>query len=341
MIRTTMEKHTINWLNKKNSKGMLDFTISIQRKEVWDIEHKSNLIGAILIGIPVESLLFEEDGEGGYYVLDGKQRSTTILRYLNDEFEISSKCKVADVNGECITGKKFSELSEELQDEILEFELSVSTLRPLTEDERETLFFMRNQAVSLTNIELTRVLLGSDSMKIVEDLSNHNFLNKTAIGSVASKNKCKDQQVVLECLLLDSKKELGFGSKDLRQFAEELKEEGITESQKQTVIDTFEYLDLAILEKSRHLKKIHIPMVYSVAQVAMEQDVPGEAFFAWMEGFFESLKENPDNEYNNAVSSSSASLLQVKKRNVYMLNHFNENIEEYLGAYKIAEIIGL
>lgn len=99
MIRTTMEKHIVNWLNKQNKKGNLDFSISIQRKEVWDIEHRSNLVGAILIGIPVESLLFEEDGNGGYYVLDGKQRSTTILRFLNDEFEISPKCKISNVNG--------------------------------------------------------------------------------------------------------------------------------------------------------------------------------------------------------------------------------------------------
>lgn len=341
MIRTTMEKHTVNWLNKQNKKGNLDFSISIQRKEVWDIEHKSNLIGAILIGIPVESLLFEEDGNGGYYVLDGKQRSTTILRFLNDEFEISPKCKISNVNGEELIGKTFSQLSETLQDELLEFELSISTLRPLSEDDRETLFFMRNQAVSLTNIELTRVLLGSTSMKVVEDLSNHNFLNKTAIGSVASKNKCKDQQVVLECLLLDSNKELGFSSKDLRKFAEEIKEEGISDKQKEKVVETFEYLDSAIEEKSRYLKKIHIPMVYSVAQLAIEKNVPGEVFFNWMESFFESLKENPDNEYNNAVSSSSASLLHVKKRISFMLNHFNENIDEYLGAYKIAEIIGL
>ena len=339
MIKTTMEKHTINWLNRKNNKGLLDFTISIQRKEVWDVEHKSNLIGAILVGIPVESLLFEEDGEGGYLVLDGKQRSTTLLKFINDEFEISPKCKIQEVDGEIIINKKFSELSENLRDEILEFELSISTSRPLSEDERELLFFMRNQAVSLTNIELTRVLLGSNSMKIVEELSNHKFLDKTAIGSVASKNKCKDQQVILECLLLDSKLELGFSSKDLRAFSEVLKEKGISKEEKDNVIKTFNYLDLAVVEKSKYLKKIHIPMVYSIAQIAMERNIPTEVFYVWMESFFKHLKLNPDNEYNNAVSSSSASLLHVKKRISYMLDYFNKNIDDCLNIKKIADII--
>lgn len=339
MIRTTMEKHTINWLIRKETKGALDFSISIQRKEVWDLEHKSNLIGAVLFGIPLESLLFEEDGQGGYLVLDGKQRSTTIIRYLRGEFAISDKCKIKEINGESIIGKKFSELSEELQEELLEVELPISTLRPLTEDEREILFFMRNQAVSLTNIELTRVLLGNSAMNAVEELSANNFFNKTAIGSIAEKNKCKDQQVVLECLLLDCDKELGFSSKDLMAFAEDLKIEGISENQKKNMIDTFKYLDYAIYEKLSCLKKIHIPMVYKVAQEAIKRDLPGEVFFAWMNSFFDFIKENPNNEYNSAVSSSSAKLVQVRKRINYMLNHFNQYIDDYIGAYKILQII--
>lgn len=332
MIKTTMEKHTINWLRRENRKGNLDFSISIQRKEVWDLEHKSNLIGAILLGVPVESLLFEEDGEGGYAVLDGKQRSTTLLKFINDEFEISPKCKIQTVQGENLVGKKFSELSEGLKDEILEFELSISTLRPLTEEEREIVFFMRNQAVSLTSVELTRVLLGSSSMAKVEKLSKHSFFKKTGLSTVASINKCKDQQVVLECILLDTGKNLGFSSKDIRKFAEEIKEEGIDDSLENKFISTFNYLDSAIPEKSKYLKKIHIPMVYSVAQLAMKDNIPGEVFFDWMESFFKFLKENPENEYTNAVSSSSALLLNVRKRIDFIQRHFRDNVE---GASKV------
>ena len=326
-IKTTMEKHTINWLKKKSEKNQLDFTISIQRKEVWDLEHKSNLIGAILLGIPLESLLFEEEGDkDGYKVLDGKQRSTTILSYLRDEFAISDKCKIAEIGDFEIIGKKFSDLDEDLQETILEFELSISTMRPLSEDDRELVFFMRNQAVALTNIELTRVLLGSSSMKVVEDLAKHNFISKTAVGSETNRKKCIDQQVVIECLLVDSEHELGFSSKDLKKYAEILKADGISDEAKDKIIKTFDYLDKVFAEKSKLLKKVHIPMIYKVAQVAIENEIATNVFNKWVEKFFEFLKNNPENEYQYAVSNSSAQLSQVKKRTEFMMADFDKNV---------------
>lgn len=338
-IKSSVNKHTVNWLKKMSKRNALDFTISIQRKEVWDLEHKSNLIGAILLGVPIESLLFEEDNNEGFLVLDGKQRSTSILQFLNDEYAISNKCKIREINGQSIVGLKFSELPEDFQEDILETELSVSTVRPLTDEDRELLFFMRNQAIALTNIELTRVLLGGSAMKDVEDLSSHNFISKTAVGSTSHKNKCTDQQVVLECIQLDDGLEFGFDSKSIKEYAEIVNEKGISKEQKDNVLKVFNYLDKAIEEKSKHLKKVHIPMIYSVAKKAIELEVEGRVFEYWMNEFFNYLKENPDNEYNQAVANSSAKLTQVKKRIKFMNEHFDENLQTCIGAGELLNIM--
>ncbi|AMN31158.1 hypothetical protein BFS06_14085 [Clostridium perfringens] len=350
-IKNSTEKHTISWLKKLYDQKDLNFEISIQRKEAWDLQHKGNLIVSILMGIPLECLLFEEAENDTYLVLDGKQRSTTILKFINNQFKIDEKCKVDYLEGENIVGKTFDELSEDYKQKILEYELTVSIVRTLDEKSREALFFMRNQAVPLTNIELSRVLLGSSNMDSINIIGKHNFVSKTALGTQASINKCKNQQLALECLIIEhndkcSNKEdmYDISSKNIMKFAEKIGSEGVPEEDFNNVINTFDYLDRAILKKSPYLKKIHTPMVYAVAKLAIERGILEEDFVKWMDSFFNHLKECPENKYNEAVSSSSAKLNQVQKRLCYIKNHFqsyfldNEKVTEEVDVKVVEEV---
>ena len=325
MIKGFIEKHTVNWLFRKSIEKELDFTISIQRREVWDIEHKSNFIASLLIGIPVESLLYEEDGDG-YLVLDGKQRSLTIIQFLKDEFEISSKCKVSEVSGEEIIGKKFSELSENLQETLKEYELSIAVLRPLSEAERELVFFMRNQAVPLVNMELVRVLMGREVLKDVEKLAGHGFMSKVNLSS-SKTNRYQDQQVLLECMVLETESDYSFSSKDLKAFVAALREVGVSSKVKDSITNTFDYMNRAIPEKMRPLRKLHVPMVYVVAKQAVADNVPEETFRAWLEQVFEDIKGD-DNKYIDAYEAGTAKKSSINARIKFMTEHFNDYIEK-------------
>lgn len=321
MIKSTTEKHTINWLMRANNNKNLDFNIAIQRKEVWDLRHKSNLIASALIGVPIESLLFEEEGdEEGYLVLDGKQRSSSFLQYLRNEFAISEDCKIKEVNGESIVKKHFNELSEDLQDYLKETELTISVLRPLTEDERETIFFMRNQAVALTKAELTRVLLGSKSMEILQGLCEHEFLTKTNI----SRNRYLDQEVMLQCLILETGKDYGFSGKEMPKVAEEIKLEGISKELNKCMVTVLDYLNTSIKEKNRSLRKVHIPMIYAVARQAIQDGVDPVDFSKWVTQFFSDIKGDV-NEYTEACNNSSATKANVQKRLIFIMEHYRKN----------------
>lgn len=321
MIRSNMEKHTLNWLVRQNKMRNLDFSISIQRKEVWDKEHKSNLIVSALLGVPIESLLFEEDGTGGYLVLDGKQRGTSLIQFIRGDYPISEKVKVKEINGVNIVGLYFNEFPEEFQEILKETELTISVLRPLSEDDRETIFFMRNQAVSLTRVELTRVLLGGESMNKIQVLCGHEFIDKTNI----SRKKYLDQQVMMEILLLETGKDYGFSSKDMKSFAEEIKEEGISDEMMAKINLTLNYLDSAIPGKNRSLRKIHVPMVYMVAKKAMADNVEPSIFNEWVEKFFSDIKGD-ENDYIDACNNGSAMKNNVRKRLNYITKHFDETI---------------
>lgn len=323
MIKSTTEKHTINWLVRFNNAQKLDFNIAIQRKEVWDLKHKSNLIASALIGVPIESLLFEEEVDNdGYLVLDGKQRSSSFIQYIRGEFAVSEDCKIKEINGESIIGKHFNELSQKLQDDLKETELTISVIRPLSEDERETIFFMRNQAVSLTKAELTRVLLGSKSMGIIQNLCEHEFLNKTNI----SRKRYLDQEVMLQCYILETGKDYGFTGKEMPKVAEEIKEEGISEELNNRIISVLDYLNTAIKDKNSSLRRIHIPMVYYVAKQAIHDDIAPEIFNEWVNKFFKDIKGDV-NEYTEACNNSSATKTNVQRRLNFIINHYKKNIK--------------
>ena len=54
-----------------------------QRKYVYDDKRASCLIESILIGIPIPVIYLAEEDEGVYSVIDGQQRITSFVRYLN------------------------------------------------------------------------------------------------------------------------------------------------------------------------------------------------------------------------------------------------------------------
>ncbi len=325
-MRHVVEKHNVSWAKRRNDKKLLRFDIAMQRREVWDDEHKANLIAALLIGIPIESLLFEEDVDGvSHLVLDGKQRLTTILQYIGDEFALSEKCKIKEISGETLIGKKFSELSADLQERIMEYELSISVMRPLSVNDRELLFFMRNQAIPLTKVELSRVLMGTEVMDMLNPLAEHPFFAKTGLSS-SKKKRYQDLQVVLECLILESGANLSFSGNDLMAFAELLRKgEYLAPVTNGTVKRTFDYLDNAIAKKSSELRKAHVANLYFVAKKAMADKVSGEDFYSWLVQFFKDIK-GADNEYNNVNTSGLGKKASIQTRIRFMLEHYEKNI---------------
>ena len=120
-IKSNLEKHTISWLKRQDTEGKLNKNISIQRREVWDAEKKSNLIISLLLDIPIESLLFEEAEGNSHNVLDGKQRTLTLCAFVADEFALSPKIRIKELDGLSLVGLKFSMLPEVLQNQILEY----------------------------------------------------------------------------------------------------------------------------------------------------------------------------------------------------------------------------
>ena len=61
----------------------------MQREYVWDSGRASRLLESLLLNIPVPPIYFAERPDSVLEVVDGHQRVSSIVRYLNNEFALS------------------------------------------------------------------------------------------------------------------------------------------------------------------------------------------------------------------------------------------------------------
>jgi uncharacterized protein with ParB-like and HNH nuclease domain len=103
-----------------NENNTLVLTPKFQRRGVWTAGARSFFIDTLLRGMPVPPIFLrvrQSDDKKKIVreVVDGQQRLSAVLKYLNDEFKLSKSL------GKSWGGKRFSELEEECKNDIRQF----------------------------------------------------------------------------------------------------------------------------------------------------------------------------------------------------------------------------
>ena len=104
-----------------------------QRNYVWKTPRTEAFIISCLCGIPCPSIIVRKvkiGGETMFEVQDGQQRLTTLKNFMNDMFKVNNK--------------KYSELSDDEKENILEYKITVTTITKAT-DELTIIMFNRLQ----------------------------------------------------------------------------------------------------------------------------------------------------------------------------------------------------
>lgn len=83
-IKAEASVWAINEFVQRAADGELNLSPSYQRADVWPTSDSQILIESVLRGIPLPSIILLQDDEAGlaYEVVDGKQRLTSILRFM-------------------------------------------------------------------------------------------------------------------------------------------------------------------------------------------------------------------------------------------------------------------
>ena len=168
-----LKKSNINWNTRQLAKmcmnGSITFDNAIQRGYVWDIKRKSLLIESMIIGYPIPAFYARRDESKVFDMLDGKQRSEAICGFLNEEYVLEGVCEEYE-------GKYFTELPEEVQDDILSCSLTIYYFDDITDEEVNEMFYRLNNGKALTAIELTRVK--AKSFDKLKEISSHEIFEE-------------------------------------------------------------------------------------------------------------------------------------------------------------------
>lgn len=172
-----------------------------QRNKVWDPQRKSRLIESLIMNIPIPPIFLYEISPSKYEVMDGLQRISTIIDFLNNKFKLKGLEVWQELNG-C----SYEELIPEVQDAIGSRYLSGSVILSDSkntkekQDELKRLIFERlnTGGITLTKQEIRNAVNTSKMNTMINDFAdNNNTFNNLWHSGEDSKNRMGNREMIL------------------------------------------------------------------------------------------------------------------------------------------------
>jgi len=135
---TWLISDVINWFKSKE----LVINESFQRHSVWSAQAKTLLIDSILNELPLPKIYIRTKIDPKLQktikeIVDGQQRIRSIVEFANDEFTLNSK-------SENFKGKKYSDLTDDIQRNFLGYTITAEQLLNATDDDVIDIFARLN-----------------------------------------------------------------------------------------------------------------------------------------------------------------------------------------------------
>ncbi len=326
------EKTHVEWTVRKMAEmareGELNFDLDIQRGYVWkDKERCSALIRTLILDRHLPPLYFNKTER--YDCEDGKQRCTTIVRYMDDMFVLEGleEFTVIDDNGDTaemdINGLKFSELPECFQNAIKEFNLTVCLTDNASQDEVADTFYNLNNGQALNTATLNRVK--AKSLDKIVELGNHTLFTE-ALSQIALNGHVNEDLVAkAHAMLYDH--EPSMETKYIRPY---MKDTEFTEEHVNTLRNVFDYIKKIHdgIENKKIAKRIysrtHLISIVPMINRAIEERKDEYKVTKWIESFYNgSRSATISKSYNDAAGSGSAKKESVRKRMNELEKNYN------------------
>ena len=324
-----LKRLNINWnarqLSKMCDNGSITFENAIQRGYVWDIKRKSLLIESMILGYPIPPFYARRDENKVFDMLDGKQRSSAIREYLNNQYALTGVSEEYD-------GKTFSELPEEVQDDIISYSLTVYYFEEITDEEVNEMFYRLNNGKALTAIELTRVK--AKSFEKIKELAKHEIFTDALKESQI--NKYTNEDIVIKALIMLHVEKPSLKNDFVRPYIIETDISEDMAADVKTALTRIKYIHDDLVENGclKAAKKLYIRThLISMIPLAYETYIGGidiDKLADFVQYFFVPEKRGVSisSVYNAHSSSGSNSQYAVEMRDRELRNAFKQFREE-------------
>jgi hypothetical protein len=167
-----------------------------QRNKVWKRAQECELVESVLMGIPIPTIYLFETTDGIKQVVDGRQRISTFLLFLNNEFALSNLKMLPQFNK-----MRFQDLPAIYQSKFERYQITVYIIEsPTPERLKYDIFDRVNRGgTALNNQEMRNALYFGPATKMLKKISETTaFLKATASGF--SPTRMRDQYAILRSL---------------------------------------------------------------------------------------------------------------------------------------------
>jgi hypothetical protein len=304
---------------KMVKQGQVVFDSPIQRDEkMWNNLQKSKLIRAILIDFsipPVYSVgSANEDGELIYSILDGKQRLTTLIEFLDNEWSVGNIQEI-EYEGQIynIKGKRFETLPVELQEAIYDYSLSMTYYTSLTDDEIIEMFDLLNNGTPLSRQQKANAYMGMEAASKMLELKRHPFITINASLGRNVHLKALDAEVLVQAMMIiDDEYALhSFSGKNMDEYSASLKNKEYILDEMMEVLD-YVHTALDFYTDKLVMKKTIIPIVLYIGSIAKEVNMDKDMFFKWVQEFKLSIENRGKIKINYAEYMGTGSFSKNK-----------------------------
>lgn len=184
------ERRTAMDVVRRIAKGRFVLDPDFQRGYVWKLDKQSRLIESVLMRFPLPVFYVAEDDQGRLVVVDGRQRLTTLQRFMENKFALQLPDRPE------IDKKRFEDLDMRLQNRVEDCQLLFYIIdRGVPERARLDIFERVNGGEVLTRQQMRNAIYnGPATVFLREEAETELFL--AATGKSLNKEKMLDREFV-------------------------------------------------------------------------------------------------------------------------------------------------
>lgn len=184
------ERRTASDVIRRIKSGRFILDPDFQRGFVWDKDKQSRLIESILLRIPLPVFYVAEDDDGRLIVVDGRQRLTTLLHFLDSTLGLQLKDRPE------LDGKRFDNLDVRLQNRVEDCQLLFYIIdRSVPERARLDIFERVNGGEVLTRQQMRNAIYNGRATEFLRDEAATGLFLEATGGSLNA-SKMQDREMI-------------------------------------------------------------------------------------------------------------------------------------------------
>ena len=146
-IKYSTRDYVIEFLVQKFNDGEFYIPEEYQREFVWTEYNKCFFIESLLMGLPIPFMFFADTDDGRIEIVDGAQRTQTLVQFIDNELELENLKTLTKSNG-----LKFEDLDRVVQRRFLNTNIRVVYLdEGTTVETRQEIFKRINTGGAILN----------------------------------------------------------------------------------------------------------------------------------------------------------------------------------------------